>query len=356
MSPSAFPQEGVFYIVPTTPMSHRIIQPLPQASEIVQRYPITPSHRVPERRRIIQDVLAGRDERLLMVVGPCSAYPFDTVREYADRLAQLQEEILEKIVLVLRTYIQKPRTTVGWPGPLNSPDPLGSPDIIRGIHECRQMMCDVAQKLPLADEMLFTHNGPYFDDALSYLALGARSAEDMEHRYIASGLDMAVGVKNPTSGDIEIGVNGVQTVQAPHTFALHQHHVESTGNPYAHLILRGGKDSSNYGPRSIALAHRFLTERSVVHPAMVIDASHDNSRNGHGKDPRLQEDVVLAVLQGVLQRREEYMNVRGFMMESNIKGGNQKIAQGMDPHISITDACLDWENTRRVILSAAERL
>lgn len=337
-------------------MAHRITQPLPPAEEILEQYPITADHRVPERRQTIQNVLAGRDKRLLMIAGPCSAYPFDTVREYADRLARLQEEIIEKMVLVLRTYIQKPRTTVGWPGPLNQPDPLAKPDLIRGIHECRRMMCDTALKLPLADEMLFTHNGPYFDDALSYLALGARSTEDMEHRYIASGLDMAVGVKNPTSGDIEIGVNGVQAVQASHTFALHKHQVETTGNPHAHLILRGGKQSSNYGPRSIALAHKLLKERKVQNPAMIVDMSHDNSLNGSGKDPALQEDVLVAVMQGIQRGREEYRNVCGFMMESNIKAGNQKIAPGMDPHISITDPCISWEDTRRILLSAADRL
>lgn len=337
-------------------MTNRIVQSLPPAEEIVQKYPITPDHRIPERRQMIQNVLAGVDKRLLMIVGPCSAYPFDTVREYADLLARLQEEIEEKILLVLRTYIQKPRTTVGWPGPLNQPDPLQPPDIIRGIHECRRMMCDTALKLPIADEMLFTHNGPYFDDALSYLALGARSAEDMEHRYIASGLDMGVGVKNPTSGDIEIGVNGVQAAQAPHTFAHHKHQVETTGNPYAHLILRGGKSSSNYGPRNIALADKLLKERRVLNPAIIVDASHDNSLNGIGKDPLLQEDVLLAVLHGIGRGREEYQTVRGFMMESNIKPGSQKIQPSMDPHISITDPCLGWGDTRRILMSAADQL
>ena len=337
-------------------MAHRIIQSLPAADEIVACYPITPEHRVPERRIGIQNVLAEQDKRLLMIVGPCSAYPFDTVREYADRLARLQEEIAEKVLLVLRTYIQKPRTIGGWPGPLNQPDPLAEPDIIRGIHACRSMMCDAALRLPIADEMLFTHNGPYFDDALSYLALGARSAEDMEHRFIASGLDMPVGVKNPTSGDIEVAVNGVRAVQAPHVFTHHQHQVETTGNPHAHLILRGGKDSSNYGPRSIADADRMLRDSNVVNPAMIVDASHDNSRNGNGKDPLLQEHVLEAVLLGMLNQREEYRHVRGFMMESNIKPGNQKIASGMDPHVSITDPCIGWEDTRRILLSLANRL
>lgn len=337
-------------------MVNRIIQPLPPAEEIVQRYPITPEHRVPERRQIIQNILAGLDKRLLMIVGPCSAFPFDTVRKYAELLARLQEEVHEKMVFVLREYIQKPRTIKGWPGPLNQPDPLGAPDIIRGIHECRRMMCDTALLLPLADEMLFTHNGPYFDDALSYLALGARSTEDPDHRNIASGIDIPVGVKNPTSGDIEVGVNGIQAVQASHVFTHHKNQVESTGNPYAHLILRGGKDGSNYGPRSIAEAHRLLMERKVQNPAMIVDASHDNSRNGNGKDPLLQEHVLTAVLQGILEGREEYRYISGFMVESHVEGGSQKIGPNMNPHISITDPCLSWEDTRRILLSTADRL
>lgn len=339
-------------------MAFTIIKPLPSVEEIAEKYPVTDAHRIPERRRMLSDILAGTDKRLLVITGMCSAFPFDTVREYSDRLARLQEEISEKIQLCLRTYIQKPRTTVGWTGPLNQPDPLLPPDIVRGIHLCRKMMCDVGQQHPLADEMLFTHNEAYFDPVLSYTAIGARSTEDAEHRNIASGIDMPAGMKNPTSGDIEIGVNSVQAAQASHVLSHHRHQVVTSGNPFAHLILRGGKDSSNYGPRSIAKAHKFLTDpkRNIMNPAIIVDASHDNSQNGSGKDPELQEDVVQAVMLGIVRQRPEYQHVRGFMLESNIKSGSQKASATMDPHVSITDPCLGWEDTARILREAAARL
>jgi len=353
------PSEGEFLFIFFYPMSFETITPLPSVEDIAERYPITDEQNITENREAISRVLSGEDSRLLVITGPCSAYPFDTVREYSDRLAALRDEgIREKILLVLRTYIQKPRTTVGWPGPLNQPDPMQGTDIVSGIEQCRSMMCDVGKEHPIADEMLFTHNKDYFGSALSYTALGARSAEDMEHRYIASGVNMPVGVKNSTSGDIEVGVNGVQAVQAPHEFAHHGDHVRSSGNPNAHLILRGGKDSSNYGPRSIAKAHKMMTEkkRGIVNPSIVVDASHDNSRNGTGKDPLLQEHVVNDVVLGITGDREEYEHVRGFMMESNIASGSQKISTTMDPHISITDPCLGWEDTERILRSMAEKL
>jgi len=340
-------------------MSFEMISTLPPVEEISQRYPVTPAHSIAQNRLDVSKVLSGADSRLLVITGPCSSYPFDTVREYSDRLAELRDEgIDEKILLVLRTYIQKPRTTIGWPGPLNQPDPLQDPNIAQGIEQCRAMMCDVGKEHPLADEMLFTHNKDYFGDVLSYMALGARSAEDMEHRYIASGVDMPVGVKNSTSGDIEVGVNGVQAVQASHEFAHHGEHVRSNGNSYAHLILRGGKDSSNYGPRSIAKAHELMTDpkRNIVNPSIIVDASHDNSRNGTGKDPLLQEHVLRDVLFGITAQREEYEHVRGFMIESNIRGGNQKISSDMDPYVSITDSCMSIEDTERILRDMAEKL
>ncbi len=337
-------------------MAFTYISDLPASSKISELYPVTPEHKIDERRAQICSILSGNDERLLLITGLCSAFPFDTVLQYADQLSRLQEEVGKKLCIVLRTFIQKPRTTVGWPGPLNQPDPLCAPDIVKGIHSCRAMMHVVGKQLPLADEMLFTHNEDYFGALLSFTTLGARSAEDMEHRYIASGIDMAVGVKNPTSGDIEVGVNGVEAVQAPHEFAHHGQHVRSSGNSYAHLILRGGKKDSNYGPRSIAEAHTLLHERKVRNPSILVDASHDNSRHGFVKDPLLQEHVIRDVLFGITSRREEYSFVRGFMMESNMKGGSQKISPTMDPHISITDPCLSWQDTERIVRNIADQL
>lgn len=332
---------------------------LPEAEAIKAALPVLSDHRVPERREEIRRILDGRDdERLMMIVGPCSAWPSDAVREYADLLERLQEDVQERILLVLRCYIQKPRTTVGWAGPLNQPDPQKPVDIAEGIRECSQLMYDAGKKAPLADEMLFTHNADYFVDRLGYMALGARSAEDMEHRYIASGLDVPVGVKNTTGGDIETGINGVLSVQHPHVFAFHQQQVRTTGNPYAHLILRGGSNGRpNYDPNALAKASRLLDEKKIKNPAIIVDASHDNSHNGHGKDPELQEIVVENVLAGIRRDREEYRRVKGFMFESFLKQGKQSDKGPYDMGgLSITDPCLGWDRTAVLIREAADAL
>jgi 3-deoxy-7-phosphoheptulonate synthase len=331
---------------------------LPDAAALAAEFPVTDAHRVDEHRAAIADIIARRDPRLMMIVGPCSAWPSEAVLEYADRLARLQEEVKERILLVMRCYVQKPRTTVGWPGPLNAPDPAGPVDISAGVRESTKLMYEAGLRAPLADEMLFTHNADYFAPRLSYVALGARSAEDMEHRYIASGLEMPVGVKNTTGGDIGIGVNGVLSVQAPHVFAHHQHEVETTGNPYAHLILRGGGGRSNYDPQSIAFAKAQMEKLKIKNPSIVVDASHDNSKNGHGKDPELQEMVVHSIVEGIRRQREEYRTVSGVMIESFLKQGSQPEkgpAYDMDG-LSITDPCLGWERTEALIRETADAM
>lgn len=331
-----------------------IEKPLPSAASVLERHPILPAHKVAEHRAAIARILRGEDRRKLAIIGPCSAWPMDAVREYADRLARLQEEVAGELLLVLRTYVQKPRTAVGWAGPLNQPDPAGDPDIDAGIEQCSRLMHDVGQQLPLADEMLFTHNDDYFSGRISYLAIGARSGEDMEHRYVASGMDMPVGIKNTTGGDIQVGVNGVKSVQSPHVFAHHQSQVRSSGNPDAHLILRGGGGRANYDPQSIARARKLLAEQTKQ-PAVIIDASHDNSANNQGKDPRLQHVVVASVMEGVRRRFADYEVVKGFMIESFIKPGKQPDKGPFDlGGLSITDPCLGWEETEELVRRMAE--
>jgi len=336
-------------------MSFQFKQSLPDPAEVIQRFPTGPEQNVEKHRQAIQSIQEGADQRLLMVVGPCSAWPLPRVEEYAERLAVLQEDVHERLLFALRTYIQKPRTTLGWPGPLTQPDPLAPADISRGIWECRKMLTTVGKLLPLADEMLFTHNGPYFDDTLSYLALGARSSSDQEHRFIASGLPTPVGVKHPVDGNIEAGVDGVQVVQHPHEFSWEGHHVSTTGNPHAHLILRGGKNGINYDPQSVALASHLLHERKIGHPMILVDASHDNCRNGKGKDPSLQAHVVRTVLNAKEHHVDGYGDVRGFMLESFLQHGSQKIGPAMSQDgLSITDPCLSWEETERLIRETAD--
>ncbi len=327
---------------------------LPTAESVLERYPILPAHRVAEHRAAIAAILRGEDRRKIVIIGPCSAWPMDAVREYSDRLAHLKKDVSSEVLPVLRTYIQKPRTTIGWSGPLNQPDPAGDPDLVEGIEQCSRLMYDVGQQHPLADEMLFTHNDDYFSGRVSYLAIGARSGEDMEHRFVASSKDMPVGVKNTTSGDIQVGVNGVKSVQAPHIFAHHQSQVRSSGNRDAHLILRGGGGHANYDPQSIAHAGKLLSQQTKQ-PALIIDASHDNSVNGHGKDPRLQHIVVASVMEGVRRKFADYDVVKGFMIESFLKQGKQSDKGPFDRNgLSITDPCLGWEETEELIKRIAE--
>ncbi len=334
-----------------------IEHPLPSPVEIAERYPVTVAHRIDERRQSARNVIAGTDPRLMMIIGPCSAWPSEAVLAYTEKLARLEEEVRDKLLIVLRCYIQKPRTIKGWPGPLNQPDPREPIDIAKGIEQCSKLMHEAGQMLPLADEMLFTHNDDYFDRFLSYTAVGARSAEDQEHRYHASGLSMPVGMKNPTSGDIEIGVNSVMAAQSPHRFTYKGNQVRTTGNEHAHLILRGGGGKPNYDPQSIAFAQKKLLEKKAQNPAMIVDASHDNCFNGHGKDPELQMLVVENVLAGIRMKREEYARVRGFMIESFMKQGKQPENDIRDLNgLSITDPCLGWEETERMLKDTAMAL
>ncbi|MDA0375860.1 MAG: 3-deoxy-7-phosphoheptulonate synthase [bacterium] len=336
-------------------MNADIIGLLPTPEGLQELYPVTKEHKIDEHRREIERVLSRQDSRRLIIAGPCSAYPFSTVDEYADRFARLREELSEKLLLVQRVYIQKPRTISGWTGPSIFPDPKKSADIAQGIFSCREMMCRVALRNPIYDEMLHIENHDSISPVLSGAAIGARSTENADHRSVASGMDMPIGIKNPTSGDITIGVNGVRAAQMPRDFPYKGKHLRTHGNPYAHLILRGGIDGPNYSPYHIAQADMQLREH-VQNPAIIVDASHDNSLNGHGKDPTLQEHVLLDVTNGIQLQREEYELVAGFMLESNIKGGKQGVSDNMDPHVSITDACLSFEDTERVLRELANKL
>ncbi len=336
-------------------MDADIIGTLPTPEELQSLHPVTEEHSIDAHRREIECVLSRQDSRLLVVAGPCSAFPFSTVDEYADRFAGLREELSEKLLLVQRVYIQKPRTIGGWTGPSTFPDPEKGADIRQGILSCREMMCDIAMRNPIYDEMLHIENHDSIAPVLSGVAVGARSTEDADHRSVASGAGMPVGMKNPTSGNIEIGVNSVRAAQMQRDFPYKGKHLRTKGNPYAHLILRGGTDGPNYSPHDIAQADKLLRAHAQ-NPAMIIDASHDNSLNGHGKDPTLQEFVLRSVMDGIVAQRNEYEHVAGFMLESNIKGGKQGVSNEMDPHVSITDACLSWEDTERILREVAGRL
>ncbi len=344
-------------------LSTRTVKRLPSSEELVEAFPISDlaQAKIRTHRREIRDLLAGRDSRLLVVVGPCSAWPAPAVLEYARRLAELEKHVSDSLKLVLRVYIQKPRTTRGWTGPVNQPDPFGAPDIAAGMRYAREMMVKVAEMgLPLADEALFTHNAKGFLDLLSWVAIGARSSEDQEHRIWASAIEAPVGMKNPTSGCIPVGINSVLAAQHPHTGVFDGFQVETSGNPYAHLVLRGGANGPNYHLTDLYKASELLEQREILNPAILVDASHENARINGRKDPHAQIDVVREVLSNLDVRPNLRRHVKGFLLESYLRSGCQQIADCTretveQDGLSITDPCLGWDATEALILDMSQK-
>jgi 3-deoxy-7-phosphoheptulonate synthase len=344
-------------------MNYTIIKKLPAAEDIIQSIPLSEQgyQHVLRDRQEIKNILTGDDPRFLIVVGPCSAWPAAAVLEYAKKLAALNEQVKHALKLVMRVYIQKPRTTKGWTGPVNQPDPCAYPDIEAGVKYTRAMMVKVIEMgLPIADEALFTHNAKGFLELLSWVAIGARSAEDQEHRIFASALDCAVGLKNPTHGSLIIGVNSIVAAQHPHVAVFDGYEVQTHGNLYAHLVLRGNDQGANYSVAHLAEVKRQMASHQIKHPAVIIDASHDNSLHNGKKDYRLQPQIVQEILASLKLHPELKKLVKGFMIESFLKAGNQTVdaenpgAIDLDG-LSITDPCLGWQQTVEMLLDLAEK-
>lgn len=345
-------------------MNFNIRKKIPDGEEIIKSIPLsdTAREKILRDRQEINDIISGKDNRLLIIVGPCSAWPSEAVLEYAKKLLVLNEKVKDKLKIVMRVYIQKPRTTKGWTGPVNQPDPYLPADIAQGIFYTRKMMVNVVEMgLPIADEALFTHNATAFQELLSWVAIGARSTEDQEHRIFASAVDCAVGMKNPTSGSIEIGVNSIVAAQHPHVVIFDGHEVETMGNPHAHLVLRGGTTSPNYSADHMEDVFFHMQKHGVTNPAVVVDASHDNSLFDGRKDHLRQIAVVQEVMENIAKHLETKNLVKGFMLESFLKEGNQKVdldnPENLDRNgLSITDACLGWEQTEEFLLDLAGKL
>jgi 3-deoxy-7-phosphoheptulonate synthase len=315
---------------------------------------------VQKDREEIKAILSGQDKRMLVIVGPCSAWPSEAVIEYAKRLKTLSDQLSDKLKIVLRVYIQKPRTTIGWAGPGTQPDPFSQPDLEAGHAYATELMQQVLEiGLPIADESLYLQNANGFLSMISWLAVGARSTENQEHRIFASHVDCPVGMKNPTSGSVDIGINSVIAAQHSHTTvdtapASTKRQVQTTGNSYAHLVLRGGINGPNYGLHNLLKARHALLENDIKNPSLIIDASHDNCRANGRKYPELQTDVVREVMNSLSLHPELRDVVKGFMLESFLKNGSQKItnqnAQTIDRGgLSITDPCLGWEQTESLL-------
>lgn len=345
-------------------MNVTIIKKLPTPEEIIQAFPLSEmAHlQVARDQKEVKDIIAGRDKRMIVIVGPCSAWPFEATLQYAKKLKALEEKLKDKLKIIMRVYIQKPRTSKGWTGPINQPDPFSEPDIAEGIRYSRDIMVRIIEMgLPISDESVFTHNAKGFNELLAWVAIGARSTEDQEHRVFASCIDAAVGMKNPTGGNLEIGVNSIIAAQAQHTAVFHGSQVQTHGNPYAHLVLRGNLERPNYHLADLYEAKKHLETARVENPAVIIDASHDNCKVQGVKDPVQQMNVIREVLVTLREHPDLRELVKGFMLESFIKGGCQKVEKltsetiDMDG-LSITDPCLSWEQTEEILHHIANGL
>jgi 3-deoxy-7-phosphoheptulonate synthase len=341
-------------------MSYEVIKKVPTSEEIIQKIPLSDNGyaNIARHKQEIEDILSGRDNRKLFIVGPCSAWPEPAVLDYAKRLAELSETVKDKIKIIMRVYIQKPRTAKGWTGPINQPNPLAEPDIEAGIWYCRKIMVAVSEMgLPIADECLFTHNARGFQELLSWVAIGARSTEDQEHRIFASSLECPVGMKNPTSGSLKIGMNSIIAAQHSHYVVFDGYEVKTSGNKYAHMVLRGGNGTINYDNASLQEIHDLYSKNSLANPAVIVDVSHDNCVINGKKDHNAQYDIVLNVLNNLKTQPHLNSLVKGFMLESFIKEGRQDAEKNPNLDLcglSITDPCLSWDKTAELIKQAAE--
>jgi len=345
-------------------MNFITIKKVPTGEEIIQEFPLSDEgmHQVVKDRQEVKDILSGKDKRKLVIVGPCSAWPYESVVEFGRNLVKLNPKVEDKLKLILRVYIQKPRTQKGWTGPVNQPNPFAPADIEEGIKYTRSLMVQLIEMgLPIADEALFTHNAKGILELLSWVAIGARSVEDQEHRVFASSIECPVGMKNNVMGLIEPAVNGIVAAQSKHTAVFHGNQVETLGNKFAHLVLRGGLEKTNYSVEDLQLAKDLIEKNQVNNPAIVVDCSHDNCRVEGKKDTSRQADVALEVLDSVADKPELKNLVKGFMFESFIKEGNQKATDLTIDTIdrsglSITDPCMSWEQTKSVLLEIAKRV
>ena len=342
-------------------MDMKFFRKLPVPKELKEQFPADErivkikQERDPEIRRIFE----GKSDKLLLIIGPCSADREDAVLDYLTRLSKVQEKVKDKIMIIPRVYTNKPRTTGGgYKGLVHQPDPEKKPDMLQGIIAVRELhqRAILESGLTCADEMLYPENHRYVSDLLSYVAIGARSVEDQQHRLTASGVGIPVGMKNPTGGDLSVMMNSITAAQGQHVFLYRGWEVQSLGNPYAHALLRGyvdkhGKTYSNYHYEDLNELFELYQESSLKNPGVIIDTNHANSGKHYLEQIRIAKEIMHN------RKHSEDLNnfVKGLMIESYIVGGNQKI----DEHCygkSITDPCLGWEDTERLLYTIAEEV
>ncbi|MBR0410577.1 MAG: 3-deoxy-7-phosphoheptulonate synthase [Eubacterium sp.] len=342
-------------------MNMKFYRKLPIPKNVKEQFPADDrikkikEQRDPEIARIFE----GKSDRFLLIIGPCSADRMDAVLDYVSRLGRLQEKVKDKIWIVPRIYTNKPRTTGGgYKGLVHQPDPESKPDMLKGIIAQRELhqKAILESGLTCADEMLYPEDFRYLSDLLSYMAVGARSVENQEHRLVASGAGIPVGMKNPTGGDLSVMMNSITAAQGQHVFLYRGWEVESLGNPHAHAILRGyvdkhGKTYPNYHYEDLIQLYDLYQERSLANPAVIIDTNHANSGKKYLEQIRIAKEVIHSCrLSGEIRKL-----VKGLMIESYLEDGNQKIGGGCYGK-SITDPCLGWEKTEKLICEIAESL
>jgi len=342
-------------------MGFKYVREMPKVKDILESIPVPGNLKKlkDERDKEIAAVFTGESDKFLLIIGPCSADNEDAVCEYVVRLAGLQEQVQEKIIIIPRIYTNKPRTTgEGYKGMAHQPKPTGEANMVKGLKAIRKMHIRSLKEshLPAADEMLYPQNYPYLEDILSYVAIGARSVENQLHRLTVSGMDVPAGMKNPTSGDLEVMLNSVQAAQIPHVFVYNGWEVHTPGNPLAHSILRGavnqyGQAIPNYYFEDIIRLSESYKKRNLKNPAIIVDTNHANSNKQYKEQPRIAYDVMRSRQQSKAIKTK----VKGLMVESYLEEGSQKIGEDVYGK-SITDPCLGWNDTEKLILGLMEHL
>ena len=342
-------------------MSMNFHRKLPIPQEVKKEFLVTEEMAQVKAKRDedIRAVFEGNSDKFILIIGPCSADHKDPVLEYISRLSRIEEQVSDKIIIIPRIYTNKPRTTGhGYKGMLHQPDPEAKPDMYKGIVAIRELHLAALRDygFSCADEMLYPENYRYLSDLLSYVAVGARSVENQQHRLTASGIDAPVGMKNPTGGDLNVMMNSIMAAQSSHTFLYRGWEVTSEGNPYAHAILRGyidftGRNTSNYHYEDLLRVNELYQKSNLVNPSVIVDTNHNNSGKQYLEQIRIAKDVVHSRNQNETIKRL----VKGLMIESYLEDG----AQGTGEHVygkSITDPCLGWEKTERLIFDIADKL
>lgn len=342
-------------------MSFEFLKEMPTPADIKNEFPL-PENLVKlkaDRDDMIKKVFTGESDKFLLVIGPCSADNEDAVTDYVSRLSKVQDKVDDKIIIIPRIYTNKPRTTgMGYKGMLHQPDPEKKPDLLAGLTAIRKMHIRVMNETGLtsADEMLYPENYTYFSDILSYVAIGARSVEDQQHRLTVSGMDIPAGMKNPTSGDFSVMLNSVIAAQAKHTFLYNGWEVKTSGNELTHTILRGavnkhGQNLPNYHYEDLIRLYEMYQELELSNPAVIVDCNHSNSSKKYIEQIRISKEV----LHSTRHSEEIKKFVKGLMIESYIEPGAQKVGEGIYGK-SITDPCIGWDQTEKLIYDIADLL